>query len=174
MQRREHDRRRIDVPCPAAMALYQTYMGGVDRNDQLRQYYHVKLKCRKFYRYIFWFIFEAAVANAYILHTNFSGVAQQPLKEFRLELAKSLVGEYHSKKRHNRHHVPPTNLTLRHFPAKVTNDGDIVVRSRCWYCWNKRRPQRCRDTPWYCHECQLYLCHTGIADTDCFLLKHRK
>ena len=25
------------------------------------------------------------------------------------------------------------------------------------------------ETTWYCHECQLYLCHTGDADSDCFL-----
>ena len=42
-------------------------MGGVDRGDQLRGYYHVRLKCVKNYKYIFWFLFEVAVTNAYIL-----------------------------------------------------------------------------------------------------------
>ena len=46
VQRRD-DGHRVDVPCPEAMPLYQMYMGGVDRNDQLRQYYHVRLKCCK-------------------------------------------------------------------------------------------------------------------------------
>ena len=171
VERHENDGHRVDVPCPAAMALYQMYMGGVDRNDQLRQYYHVRLKCHKFYRYIFWFLFEAAVANAYILHTHYSGVAQQPLK-FRLQLAKDLVGEYHSKKRQNPHAAPPTNLSLLHFPSKVNDGaGNTTSRSRCWYCWNKRRPQRRRDTTWYCHECQIYLCHTGDADS---LQYHKK
>ena len=27
-------------------------MGGVNRNDQLRDYYHVRLKSRKYYKYI--------------------------------------------------------------------------------------------------------------------------
>ena len=58
VQRRENDGSRIDVQCPAVMAMYNQYMGGVDKNDQLRQYYHVRLKCRKFYRYLFWFLFE--------------------------------------------------------------------------------------------------------------------
>ena len=98
VRHREHDGRRVDVPCPAAMALYNAYMGGVDRNDQLRQYYHVRLKCQKMYRYLFWFIFEVATANAHILSTHYSGAVRKPLKEFRLELAKGLVGDYSSKK----------------------------------------------------------------------------
>ena len=67
VQRKERDGSRQTVRCPAAMALYNQYMGGVDRNDQLRQYYHVHLKWRQFYKYIFWFHFEVGVANAYIL-----------------------------------------------------------------------------------------------------------
>ena len=172
IQRREHDGTRSDVPCPVAMALYNMYMGGVDRNDQFRQYYHVRLKCHKFYRYVFWFFFEVAVANAHILHTHYPGRARQPYKEFRLELAKGLVGEYHSKKRHNRHSAPPTNLPFRHFPVKYETN-DTIVRCRCSNCWNKRQPQRRRDTAWYCHECQIYLCHTGVVNSDCFLQHHK-
>ena len=92
VQRHEHDGTRSDVPCPVAMALYNMYMGGVDRNDQFRQYYHVRLKCHKFYRYLFWFFFEVAVANAHILHTHYSGRARQPYKEFRLSSQRDLWG----------------------------------------------------------------------------------
>ena len=48
-------------------------MGGVDQNDQLRGYYNVRLKCRKYYKYIFWFLFDLAITNSYILtkrHTD--------------------------------------------------------------------------------------------------------
>jgi hypothetical protein len=38
-------------------------MGGVDLNDQLRGYNSVKLKGRKFYKYIWWFIFDVAITN---------------------------------------------------------------------------------------------------------------
>ena len=39
--------------CPSSLTQYKHYMGGVDHNDQLRSYYHVRLKCRKYYKYIF-------------------------------------------------------------------------------------------------------------------------
>ena len=120
VQRRESDGTRSSVPCPAAMALYNTYMGGVDRNDQLRGYYHVRLKCRKFYRYIFWFLFEVSIANAHILHSRYTGAEKKrhKFKEFRLELARSLVADYHSKKRLGRCSAAPTVLPLRHYPLR--------------------------------------------------------
>ena len=39
VERREGDGTCRSVPCPAAIALTNTSMGGVDRNDQLRGYY---------------------------------------------------------------------------------------------------------------------------------------
>ena len=177
VQRRQSDGRKVDVPCPQAVLKYQRFMGGVDRNDQLRTYYTVRTKCRKFYRYIFWFVFEAALTNSYILRKQYSGVARTtPLKEYRLELAKGLIGDYHSKKRHNRHHAPPTTLALLHFPVKREKAAaaSSTPRRRCWYCWHKRRPQQRRDSQWYCHECQLHFCHTGYPETDCFLQHHKK
>ena len=99
VQRREHDGSRIDVRCPAAMELYNRFMGGVDKNDQLWQYYHVRTKSWKCYHYIFWFLFEVAFTNAYILHSNYSGAAKKPMKEFRLEVVRGMIGDYNSRKR---------------------------------------------------------------------------
>ena len=173
VQRRQRNGSRVDVRCPSSVSLYQKYMGGVDRNDQLRQYYAVRTKCRKFYKYLFWFLFESSQANSYILHSNYSTARRQPLKEFWLEVAKHLIADYHSKKRHNRHPAPPTALSLLHFPMKRRNSSSASVRGRCWFCWHKRQQQR-RDTQWYCHECQLHLCHTGDSQSDCFFLHHKQ
>ena len=63
-------------PCPPAIAEYNKKMGGVDNNDQLWGYYHVRLKCRKNYKYIFWFMFDLVVTVSFfavtspIFHTN--------------------------------------------------------------------------------------------------------
>ena len=173
VQRREHDGSRSDVPCPAAMELYNRYTGGVNRNEQLRQYYHVCTKRRKFYRYIFWFLFEVVFANVYILHSNYSCVAKKkPYKEFRLQVARDLIGDYNSRKRAGRATLPPTTLPFRHFPVKFTEDpAEKAVGHRCWYChtYHKRR----RETVWYCRDCKLHLCHTGHPSTDCFLQHHK-
>ena len=46
------------------------YMGWVDCNDQLRQYYCIQMKGRKYYKYIWCFVFDVAVTNAYLLCRN--------------------------------------------------------------------------------------------------------
>ena len=163
------------MQCPAAMVHYQDFMGGVDRNDQLRQYYYVRLKCRIFFRYIFFSFCGCHSKYLHSTHTHYSSKAWQPLKEFRLELAKGLVGEYHSKERHNRHHAPSTKLSILHFQSKVSNDTTgVAICSRCWFYFNNKRLQQLRNTPWYCHECPLYFCHTGVPETNFFPLFHTK
>ncbi len=48
-------------------------MGGVNLGDQDRGYYHVRMKCRKFYKYIINFLFDVTITNSFILYNiNFS------------------------------------------------------------------------------------------------------
>ena len=100
VSRRQKDGTRIAVECPLCVALYNQYMGGVDVGDQLRGYYHVRLKCTKNYKYIFWFLFNVSATNAYILY-SFDVRTGTPttLKQFRMKLAEQLIGTYKSRKR---------------------------------------------------------------------------
>ena len=151
----------VTIPCPAAMALYNRYMGGVDKNDQTQQYYNMRLKSCKFYCFIFWFLFEVAAANSHILHKHYSAVAkQQPLNEFQLKLAKGLMGKYYSKKHQGGCCAPSSTLPLSHFPVKFS-PGKTSAWRRCWYCQYRQQPPQRRDTVWYSQECQnvcVYMC----------------
>ena len=42
VNRKKKDGSVISIPCPSAIADYNKYMGGIDHNDQLCQYYHVR------------------------------------------------------------------------------------------------------------------------------------
>ena len=81
-------------------------MGGVDKGDQLRNYYRVRLKSRKNYKYIFWFLFDTAITNAYILYkyipTTLEKRCTENYRSFRLSLANQLIGTYMSRKRASR------------------------------------------------------------------------
>ena len=178
VRRMQHDATSVDVPAPTSVISYNKWMGGVDRGDQLRQYYHLRLKSRKFYKYIFWFLIDVCIVNTYILHKYYSNSpnAHTTLKPFRLELAKSLIGHYNSRKRAvpRTNHLlppPPTRVALQHFPTKRKTASKKGV-SRCWYCAHVRRPTTRKETFWYCEHCDLHLCHTGESATDCFLRYH--
>ena len=144
---RKKDGSSIQVKCPQAIDLYNKNMGGVDTNDQFRGYYNVRLKGHKFYKYIFWFLFDVAVTNSYILCKNFTDLNISDLKSFRAELAKGLIGNYCSRKRCGR---PSLSLSqskrfcLAHFPVRGADK-----QHRCHYC-SKYRQQR-HGTVWYCN-----------------------
>ena len=42
-------------------------MGGVDLSDHLRSYYSLARTSHKWYKYIFYFLLDLAIGNAYIL-----------------------------------------------------------------------------------------------------------
>ena len=97
--RKKKDSTQISLPCPQSVVLYNEHMGGVDRNDQLRGYYQVRLKCRKYYNYIFWCLFDVAITNMFLLCRDYSNLPYNSTKEFRIDLAKDLIGNYNSRKR---------------------------------------------------------------------------
>ena len=165
VKRRQKDGTRVDVQCPESVALYNKYMGGVDKGDQLHQYYSIRTKSKKMYKYIFWFLFDVTITNAFILYqlTSQTSSKSLPLKEFRAQLAREFMGSYISRKQagHPRQApvlgVPFGNQTLRHFPRKT----------------QKGRCRRCHTgyTTWWCAECKLRFCHSG-NDSNCFMDYH--
>ena len=66
VKRKKVDGSIIHVDCPVCIVDFNKYIGGVDKGDQLRQYCHVRVKSRKSYKYIFWFLFEVCVQNAFL------------------------------------------------------------------------------------------------------------
>ena len=90
-------RKRVDgsimnVECPICIVDYNKYMGGVDRGDQYRKYYHVHVKSRKSYKYIFWFLFEVCILNSFIIsHYSPCNLPVSTYLSYRLQLASELI-----------------------------------------------------------------------------------
>lgn len=170
VQRTQKDNTRLTVKCPHNIIEYNKYMGGVDKCDQMRQYYCVRQKTRKFYRYIFWFLFELTLHNAFILSQYVPSTGRNchnSFVDFRIELAKQLIGDYNSRKRRGRPSINsnPSTFSLDHFPLKEAK------RSKCYQCYHTKKIQKW--TSWKCQTCHKYLCHTGITATDCFIKYHK-
>ena len=167
VQRKNKDGTSRDVHCPEATFLYNKYMDGVDRSDQLRSYYHLRLKGRKFYKYIFWFLLDLTITNSYVLCKHHTHLNIQSTKALRADLAKALIGSYSSRKHPGRPLVAPAPKRfqhMEHFPCKGIKIGEKGHR-----CHNCQVYHDCRkQTVWYCHTCEKFLCHTG-RERDCFL-----
>ena len=159
-------------------------MSGVDKGDQLRHYYKVRMKSSKCYKYVFWFLFDVSITNAFILSrymvtTN----TYAALRSFRLDLANALIGDYNSRKRAGRpraltHHSPPFSSPRHGGPSPAQSPRiqlHLPTRSyskRCAHCHSRGRR---RETIWVCSECpgQPALCLTGKSDdSDCFRVWH--
>ena len=170
--RRQRDGSRIQVPCPQSIIAYNQHMGGVDRGDQLRGYYTCRTKSRKFYKYIFYFFYDVTVTNCYVLYKEFApNPTLTNLKDFRVQLAKEIIGDYCSRRRPGRHSSLLAPLSLQHFPVKCSPETPGQrKRGRCARCTSKYK--RC-DSQWFCRECGVWLCHSGDPQTDCFLQWHK-
>ena len=134
ISRKKIDGSVVQVNCPQCI-VDNKFIGGVDRGDQYRKYYHVHVKSRKYYKYIFWFLVELCIFNSFVL-SRYSpcNLPISTYLSYRLQLAKELIGNYNSRKRHVisctviDHHLvvntqyfpskPPTKRTCKHFPCK--------------------------------------------------------
>ena len=167
VNRKTKDGSKISVTCPQAIDLYNKYMGGVDRNDQIRGYYQVRLKGRKFYKYIFWFLFDVAISNSYFLSRYHTSNTITCVKKFRTILAWDLIGSFNNRKRRGRpciHQDLSKRFHSSHFPKRSQQ------RLRCHYCYYHKKERH--ETVWHCEDCKVPLCHSGYED-DCFLLYHK-
>ena len=165
VRRRKGDGSITNVNCPIVIVDYNRYMGGVDKGDQLRRYYNPRMKSRKSYKYIFWFMFEVCVLNAFIL-SHYSP-CNHPISNYlsyRRQLANELIGTYNSRKR------SVLTRTILHTDI-VTNAQHYPTKTTKRTC----KLHGCtRQTVWYCPTCDLHLCHTGNHTTDCFLTHHAR
>ena len=82
-----------------------------------------RLKSRKFYKYIFFFLFDVAVTNAYILLKSSGSYTFKDFKSFRLHLGKDLIGEYCSRQHRGHGGTIIYILPFRHYPMKLNGDG---------------------------------------------------
>lgn len=113
-------------------------MGGVDLSDQINQYYSCLRKSTKWYKKLFFHLFNVCIINAYLLYTKFAPGDKKDHHTFRISLCQSLIQEAAGAPRpmteKGRKHVgdKPSRLTDRHFleaiPAKPGAKGQAIQR----------------------------------------------
>ena len=149
--------RNIDIVKPRVSDVYTANMGGVDRADQLRSYYYVGRQSRKWYRYIFWYVFNMAACNSYILECVHRERNKRSQSEFRLELGKRLINGYNSRKR-------PANEVPAPFNERLADHKSTQIDGRkkqCVFCKKagRKTPKGYPvETKFKCEQCNVALC----------------
>ena len=157
---------RPEYSQPMAIKQYNLNYFGVDKNDQLRQYYSIASKAHKYWKYIFWFIVDVCAVNAYILYLLAPGGPRPKLmshKEFNLSLVRSLAGNFTSRKRMGRPLKRPAGHELTRINTK-RGQRDCVG---CKEVGKKTNSGKAVQTKLECLSCGKALCR------PCFETKHQ-
>lgn len=149
-----------NVPCPVLLTDYNKNMNFVDKFDQNLNVYKVDRKSKKWWHRIFFYLFDAAIVNAYVLYKELN-LPKKTMKEFRREVITFLTTETEIKRRQsttrntiaikkNKPFVPPEIRTSEsaHQPTRDT-------RRRCALCSTSKKQIR---TDWVCSVCNVPLC----------------
>ena len=92
------------------------------------------------YKHIFWFLFDLMVTNRYILCRNYTDLPIKTVKDFRVTLAKQLIGDYASRKRPGRRPNTPAawRFCQSHFSVRGADKGH-----HCHHCYHKKERHQC-------------------------------
>lgn len=165
------------VKKPRVVVDYNTTMGGVDRVDQhLANYPVPRKRGKKYYKKIFFHLYEQANFNSYVLYKK-SGGRLSPL-DYRLLVIEKMFEKYHSQEFSSRGGRPgttpsPLRLTGRHFPESIpATEKKKTPTRQCIVCSSKRdeKGKRVRrESRYFCPDCDV-----GLCVAPCFRLYHTK
>ena len=158
--------RNVQIKKPHVSDLYTKSMGGVDQADQLRSSYIVSQQSRKWYRYIFWFVFDVAACNMYILeceHRLRNHQRTRPQTDFRLELGKHLINGYTYRKRPAPSQAPQARGDHQAVRLEERKRECVLCKTT-----GRKTPQEYPvETKNKCQECGVALCKV-----QCFVEYH--
>ncbi|KAL2091670.1 hypothetical protein ACEWY4_013933 [Coilia grayii] len=165
-QRSKFNSQRISVP--DVVIDYNKKMGGVDHLDQFRSYYNVGRTGKKWWKYLFWGLFNIGIINAYIVWQ----LQLRPLpkcrktwglKAFKLSIVHALCDNFCGRQRG----VQGINTQGIDFVViKNLKEGHSLVRFQgrkkgcvsCIRAGRRTNSGRCIETSFGCSTCSAPLC----------------
>ena len=87
----------LDVPLPAVVKSYNTFMGGVEKSDQLIRYHRVIRQTKRYWKTLFYHLIEIAVTNSFVLQKLLlmkRGEKTTTESHFRDQLIQQIIQKY--------------------------------------------------------------------------------
>lgn len=173
-----------DIVKPTAIAEYNTYMGGVDKSDQLLTYYTFHHRTTKWWKRAVFHLINVAYVNAYIIYTESPSAGRKLTHEmFLVKVAKGLLLqagiteadlESLEERMFSSHHrmesfPEPLRLTGRHFMEQMPPcDSGRVRQCACAVCSNKKGRKKVTTT------LRCKICKVPLCNIPCMELYHTK
>lgn len=164
VNRKQKDGTIQKIPCPELVSCYNMYMGGVDKNDQMKSYYTIPVAGKKWWSRVFFYLIDRSIYNRFVVEQESPNHGKRSQKLFRIDLAKQLIGTFCSRRKRGRpsdEHLLARHVE-RHFPDFLpTNKKGKRKESRCKVCKTKK-------TSYFCPDCDV-----GLCAAPCFRLYHQ-
>ena len=78
---------------------YNGFMGRVDKSDQMKSFYEITRKRKKWWRRLLWHVIDVTLVNSFIIFKLLNPNKDLKLKDFRLSVVDELIGINCQKKR---------------------------------------------------------------------------
>jgi hypothetical protein len=165
-------------PKPNTIQDYTCNFNAVDKNDQLRSYYGIAARAKKWWKYLFWFVLDVTLVNAFILYKEapptLGGPRRRPVPhlDFHLDVAMGLIAGFSSRSRSSAVTTPDTAVIISptvHVPTKITTVRGV---RNCVLCSRELRLSaggKKIQSSFECVRCKVALC----KDRGCFAAFHQ-
>ena len=160
----------IKLPRPASVAMYNKFMGGVDKADMFLSLYRSKMRSKKWYHRIAFHLLQLTAVNSYSLYKEIGGNGSY--LDFLVDICRSLVAA-EDVDRVDREDLPKIEINNRSLKARDVPKSIRYDRIDHWplqltkaHC---KYPGCNRRTAFKCLKCSVFLCVNG---SDCFLQYH--
>ncbi|CAK9820042.1 PiggyBac transposable element-derived protein 4 [Anthophora quadrimaculata] len=160
--RRKKGGEQENVIKPSCVIEYNRGMGGVDRQDQFLASFPLMRKSIKGYKKMFFYMFDIAVYNAYVLYSKLPNRTKQSMVNFRLNIAEDMLynlslPDYPARGRPSQSECP-TRLQAKHwahFPEHISStEKKKLPTKRCRVCAKNNIRS---ETTWQCKKCLVPL-----------------
>lgn len=184
VSRTEHDGSKKIIKCPLVTKDYNTFMGGVDKADQLRALYNVDRKSKKWWHRLFWGIIDIVFVNSFVINNELNNT-KLTVKQYRRSVAQGLIVLNKSGQKRTFNVSPSTKKNclqprrgkqLYSIPSDVRlgNLGAHWIeysntRGRCEVCSKKKIESKPFSK---CSTCKVFLCQN--EKKPCFNEYHAK
>lgn len=141
---------------PLAIKKYNTFMCGIDKQDQMLSYYSFERKTVRWDLKMGCHIFHMMILNAFLMYKQHCGNKEGSIDTF-YDFHVSIIKELLKSLNTTTTKIPTFTPNTLHIPSKTTNEKGQKIRRKCKVCYKNGNR---KDTAYFCDGCEEkpYLC----------------